>query len=132
MKTRTLFRVFFRDERNNAARFPQFSRLRLFILQLVNFSINRNSGCYILPSLKDIVPEISKLRRMHILPSKQPSTQTIKHWHPLSLKFLMLYEHMQKVCVYVPYLMYEHMQTMIVPCIHYVCERTLSTHTIST
>ena len=73
------------------------------------------TGCYILPSLKDFVPEISKLRRMHILPSRQPSTQSIKHEHPLSLKqFLMMYEHMQRVCVYVPYLMYEHMQEVSV------------------
>ena len=32
-------------------------------------------GCYILPSLKDFAPEISKLRRMYILTSNHPSTQ---------------------------------------------------------
>ena len=65
----------------------------------------KNPGCYILPSLKDFVPEISKLRRMYILPSKQPSTQPSNTTSIVLIKFLMLYEHMQEVCVYVPYLM---------------------------
>ena len=56
-------------------------------------------GYYILPSLKDFVPEISKLRRMY--PTNQSSIySTIIQKHPLSLtKFQMLYELMQK-CVY--------------------------------
>ena len=61
----------------------------------------KNMGCYILPSLKDFVPEISKLGRM--FPTIQ-STIYSKH-HPQATivlkRFLVLYEHMQKECVYV-------------------------------
>ena len=41
-------------------------------------------GCYILPTLKDFVPEISKLGRTY--PTiHHPSTQNIIHKQPLSL-----------------------------------------------
>ena len=44
----------------------------------------KNTGCYILPSLKDFVPEISKLGRTY--PTiHHPSTQNIIHKQPLSL-----------------------------------------------
>ena len=44
-----------------------------------------NTGCYILPSLKDFVPEIFKLRRM--CPTIQSSIySTIMHKHPFSLE----------------------------------------------
>ena len=109
----------------------------------MNFTVIKYMGCYILPHLKGFRPRNLQVRR-NVYPNIQSSIySSIKHRHPLSLKkFLMMYEHMQKVCVYVPYLMQRSgglliqltslMQTMIVPCIHYVCERTLSTHTIST
>ena len=59
----------------------------------------KNTGCYILPSLKDFVPEIFKLGRTY--PTIQSSIYS-KH-HPRAIivlkRFYMLYEHMQK-CVY--------------------------------
>ena len=108
----------------------------------MNININRITGCYILPSLKDFIPEIFKLRRMYILTSKQPSTQpsnTGIHCPYKISNAVWTYERSVCICSLsnaksggLLIQLTSLMQTMIVPCIQYVCERTLSTHTIST
>lgn len=108
----------------------------------MNIIINKNTGCYILHSLKDFVPEISKLRRMHILTSKQPSTQpsnTGIHCPYKISNVVWTYARSVYICSLsnaksggILIQLTSLMQTMIVPCIHYVCERILSIHIIST
>ncbi len=58
-------------------------------------------GCYILPSLKDFVPEIFKLRRMYILTSKQPSTQPSNTGIHCPYRLIML-SCLNAQCVYMP------------------------------
>ena len=55
----------------------------------------KNTGCCILPSLKDFVPEISKLERIY--PTIQSSIYSKRHPQATIVlkRFLVLYEHMQ-------------------------------------
>ena len=76
-----------------------------------------NTGCYILPSLKDFVPEIFKLGRTY--PTIQhPSTQNIIHEQPLSLKDSKCCTNVCKSVCICTYLMQRSMQNMLVKCIH--------------
>ena len=107
----------------------------------MNININRITGCYILPSLKDFDPEIFKSRRMCFLTSNRPSTQPSNTGINCPYRLLTL-SCLNAQCVYMslsnaksggPLIQLTSlMQPMIVPCIHYVCKSSLMLHIIST
>ena len=77
-----------------------------------------NTGCYILPSLKDFVPEIFKLGRTY--PTIQhPSTQNIIHEQSLSLQDSKCCMNICKgVCICTYLMQISSMQIMLVKWIH--------------